>query len=709
MQFNTLAFDRAATVTRAGQFNLQQGYQQVLTAQQANAPALSTLVTGPGVYAGTDGKTYLVSPARLGYRANLPRTPDIAFTSDGTSWKITAIIQIFRGSGTDPKAVPLLLDGYRVTINPGDSTPGFTFPTVTPFSPPDSSTDVVTILKAEGAIDETLALTLLRDKPNAQIEVIGSLSYRHVYTRIIHPAPAPVPSPVPPHPFQTGRLTPFTLAQANHPVQSEAITRFSAYSAMAHAPVSANGAFLPPRPITETVTDGITADQKLGSIPCHFDPGLMDFKPVYAVIMGTGSDGTVWSQQTGQGYSRPSSGSDAFYILPDSYRLAIDANSGLPAISLLLVETPPAAAGGVSSFSLRVRLAVAPVLDGGRLEKIRESLRASQNILYAQLAIGGYSSASFLLSAMFSQLPGFQSSMLSGDAGAEVDAAGGFELVLDCSLEFYTLITKLLASADGLQGTVQFKIVTAHVDATPPIEDTTLTVDVPVVLSFQGPFPLKLAAQIDSTVPADPASITIALANPLASPLNVLGIYPTLMTTDPGLGITTGATLLSAAANQFSLAPAEQKSVALSLTGGAPLPSFTALTVDFGTCTPAFDSAGVLDHYQSIVAASGLNAAAHFSCYLLQHPDQIPSSMTNLIGMQIEVQHGDGPTLAVPLTRDTPSLDVSIPYTFAEFLAGESLTQPTFKYRAKSLFTDHSGDFGDWITQTGGMVEITPF
>jgi hypothetical protein len=244
--------------------------------------------------------------------------------------------------------------------------------------------------------------------------------------------------------------------------------------------------------------------------------------------------------------------------------------------------------------------------------------------------------------------------------------------------------------------------------AVPP--DTTLLVEVPVILSFLGPFPLKLTPQI---VPADPAnknatSITASITNPLPVPLSVSGIYPTLMTTEPDLGRTTGATLLKPSDDKLSFAPSEQKTITMAMPGGAPLAAYTSLAVDFGPATPAFDPAVVLNHYQSLVATAGIHASAHFNCYLLKHPEQIPPSFANLVGMQLEVQHSDGVVVGVPLTRDNPSMDIAIPYTFAELLAGASLSQPTFRYRAKSIYPDHAGQFSDWIPQTGGIVEVTP-
>ena len=410
MQFSTLAFNRTSVMAAMASqqaTNLQQSYQQALTAQQASAPALNTLVNGPGVYAGADGKSYLVPGARLGKRANRPQTWDIVFTSNGGSWNLIATIELFRPAGADANAIPLLMDSYQVAIDPRDATPGFTFTKVTPFNAPDGSTDVIGLLKAEGVIDENIALTLLSAKPNSQIIVTGGLTYRHTYTRTINPPVPPTPPPPPPKPPVKPPPRVFGTRNTLMPMaQREVMMSTSAFQVAA------------PHPITQTITEGVTGRQTLGAIAAHFDKDGVDNKAIYAGITGSDSDGSVWGQQTGQGYSRPSSGSYAYYVLPDSYRLALDANTGLPAMSLLLIETPPATPGGDTTFSLRIRFAIAPVLDGGRLEKMRESLSASQRIPYPQLAIGGYTSASFVLSAIFSELPGFHSSLLAADAAA---------------------------------------------------------------------------------------------------------------------------------------------------------------------------------------------------------------------------------------------------------------------------------------------------
>lgn len=701
LQLANVSALHSATLNTGVVRSLQQGYRQALTAQQANGPILTAPVSGPGVYAGTDGKNYLVPLAKLAYRANLPQTPNIAFKSDGKNWTLLLTIELRRPPGATADAMPLLMDNYRVDIQSGDQTPSFTFSKVTALEAPSDSSEVVGLLKAEGVIDETLALSILRDKPGAHLDVVGSLSYRH---NVVHRSFPPVPDP----PRPRGPALP--LLRAEMLERSFAVPVQPATMLLRETTPIRMAGVGSGEVVTTTVIEGVTADQVVtNNEKMCFPSDTRDYKPIYAEILGVGSDGTVWSQQTAQGYSRPSSNSDGYYVLPDSFRLAVDASTGLPSVNLLLITNPPATPGGNVTYGVRVRLAIAPLLDGARLERMRAEFRRAENIPYTHLSIGGYSSAVFVPSAMFSTLPGFQSGVVnSAAATSQIDAANGFELVMDCSLEFYTLLSKLLCSADGLQGTVQFQVVTSHIDSTPPVE-TTLLVSVPVVLSLVGPFAVQPLAQLDSAQSAEATatSIAVSIKNPLAVPLSITGLFPTLLQTDPDLQMT-DATVLSPSQDQMQLAGGASGSLSMKSADGKPLPAYSTLITVFGTTVPSYDSNVLLNHYHELVGGTNVNASAHFECYLLKHVDQIPPSLANLLAMQVEVQHGTGAIITVPLTRDVPAADVNIPYTFQELLAGVSLDQPTFQYRAKCIYPDHAGPLSDWTSNTGRNVLVTP-
>ena len=696
--------------------NPQGSYQQALTAQQANAPVFGVSISGPGVYAGVDGKSYLVPTARIAYRANLPQTPSISFRTDGRTWTMLMTVELFRPAGTDPSVVPLLMDNYRVQIVPGDGTATFAFTTVTPLDAPADSVDVVGVLMAEGVVDETRALALLSGSPNAYLTVVGTLNYQLQRKEIVrNPGPDPDPGPRPgPFPLMEKvepglgvedlRLPDNELVASNTHLQD-----LTPYFDVPHKHWGGIGGV---RIIT--VVTGMTVDQTLtpgNSVHACFPSSLRDFKPIYAAIMGTGSDGTVWSQETGQGYSRPMASADGYEVLPDAFSLAIDPATGLPSMSVLLVTTPPATPGGVNTYSVRVRLAVAPLLDGARLERIRGAVRRSARIPYATLVIGGYASAVFVPSSMFSSVPGVQGGIVGGTGGSpQIDASNGFELVMDCSLDFYTLLTKLLSTAGGMQGSVQFQIVTAHVDSTPPV-DATFLVSIPVCLSFLGPFPVPLTTQIDPEQPVDPAdaTLTLSITNPLPVPVTITGIFPTLLENDSDLQTITGAAVLAPTQNSLTLDGAATAKIVLNAADGKPLPAYSSLNTTYGTVTPTFDPAAVLGHYHELAGGVGVATTVHFECYLLKHPDQIPSTLANLEGMQIQIQRNGGPTIDVPLSRDVPAADINLSYSFAELLAGLSLDEPTFQYRAASVYVaGPAGPYSDWISNTGRSVLVTP-
>jgi hypothetical protein len=675
-------------------------YQNAVDDQQGNAPIFTVSPGAPGTYASSGGKSYVVPAARIAFRANLPRTPDVSFRRDGQGYTLQLTIELVLPAGTDPSATVLLLDGYSVAILPGDNGPPFNFTKVVPLVLSDRGASVIGVLQASAPIDETIGLELLRTKPNATVVVSGQAHYRQV---VVRHRPAPV------WPGEFGRPEGINPLLRPSLVNRQLLERVTLEPASQPAAVTAPGTQQSSLGYT-TTTENLTATITLtNAASCYFPSDLRDNKPIFAAILGDDADVSVWSNETSSGYTRPSPSPDEFNTLPTEFRLAFDSNTGLPSMSVILITKPPAQTGGPASYSVRVRFAIAPLLDGTKLELMRAALRGKYEIPYPKLSIGGYTAATFVPSGLFQNLPGFAADGAGAQQTQIVDAASGFELIMDCSLECYTLLTKMLATLDGISGSVQFTLVTGRDDSNPPVETTTM-VSVPVTLSLVGPLGIQPGTQLQSGTVADPAatSVSIAITNPLAVPLAINGVYPTVIASDAQLGVTTSATPLVPTVTTAALAPNGSITVVAQSPDGKPLGAFTALATAYGTTTPTFDPNAVLQHYHELAVTTGISATAHVACYLLKHPDQIPASLAGLIGMQIEVQRDGGQVVSVPLTRDAPESDVQIPYTFGDLLAGLSLDEPTFKYRAKTIFPDRTGDFSAWIDNTGHDVLVVP-
>lgn len=669
-------------------------------AQQSNAPIIQTPPSAPGTYVATDGTKYFVPLVRIAFRSNMPLTRDIAFKRDANGWNIVMLLELVRPPGTDPTATLFLPESFVVAIQPGDGTAAFTFATVSPMQLTGRGADVVGVLQARGPVDETAGVAMLRDKPKSALSVTGHIQYRHVIRVPVNPGDPGNPGG--PHPWMHDHLQ---IPEMEIPVsaaQGISETKFD----IARLPIDQK--YFEYGSTTRTV-DG-TVDAELGqNEPTCFPSDFRDNQPIYANVLGGTGDVALWSQQNGLGYTHPSVNSDEYYTLPHSFRLAIDSGSSLPSMQVILITTPPATHGGSATYTVRVKFQIAPLLDGAKLEILRASLRFANDLPYPKFSIGGYSSATFIPSGLFSNLPESGDTPTATPPPRPVDAANGFELIMDCTLELYTLLTKLLVTSDGIEGSVQFALVTARDGSSPPVETQTL-VSVPVKLSLVGPFPVSPATTLQTSSPPDPkpVSVSLAIANPLSVPLQIDGIFPTLLDGNATMDLTASATRVTPTMTSISIAPNATMTVVARQNDGSPLPDFSVLATTYGTTTPTYDPQAVLAHYHELASSTGIAATAHFSCYLLKHPDKIPATLAGLIGMQIEVQRGAGPVVAIPLTLDTPESDVEIPYSFGDLLAGLSLNEPSFRYRAKSLFPDHSGDFSAWIDNTGHDVVVTP-
>jgi hypothetical protein len=708
-------------------------YEAFQAAQQANGPLFPRGVApnGPGPLAGADNQSYFVPAARVAFRPNLPGVRDLFFDKQDAQWILQATIELVRPDGVSADAIALPIDNFIVSIDPGDGAAVFAFTKVTPLPVEGRAADVALVLRAEAVVDPNLGLNLLRQHPNAVFVISADVHFQQQLPAI-EPRPHP-PGPVQPFPRHglplerlaaveiTPALAP-ALAPAPAPASAPAVRAFrrGIYDRMALDPGFLTHIWGGPPRISAMQTRTLQLSVDKSQNGACFPSDLVANKPIYAELLGDdGTSSAVWTQETGQSWTRACAGLNRYDVLPDGFALAIDPDTLLPAMDVLLVQGPPASPGGSAAYTVRVRFAIAPQLDDARLDQIRAALRAAHGIPYASLNIGDYGSAVFTPSGLFANLPGFQSSTAGGDAGSgarTVDAANGFELILDCSLEFYTLLSNVLKSPAGLRGNVRFQLTTGKAAAAPgpatpgapPPADPTTMVDVPVRLALSGAFEVGLVAKMPTPAAPGAASVDIEISNPLNVAVTIGAVLPTFLLMDKRPDLASLATPGAATPPGVTIPPNGTAAVAAGARDGGALPPFTALVANFADLKPAFDPDALLDHFHQLASAAGVSSTVNFSCYLLRHPEQTPTTLAGLIGMKVQVQRAGGGVMDVPLTLDRPVCDLALPYSFHDLLQGMSLDQPTFAYRFCSVFPDHVGPWSDWIPNTGRNVLVTP-
>jgi hypothetical protein len=704
---------------------LQTFYANVISHQQSAAPILTEVPNRVDkVYPATDGKLYFLPQAKIARRTNRPDQLDLFIDHQADKFTLMANFDLVHHPAT-LAAIALPVDGYTVNLQPSPPGKPIAFTQVQLVPVPEGQTAVLQKLLAQTQVDLNTVLAILQSDPNAWFEVRANTYYR-LQSAATQPQPShppihhPIIIPHLPHAIlKRDRKKPETA-----PAQSAEEATMVARPVINLATINKAAIRIDPHIFIHPATPPPTDMQRLSvllttpdkdSLKGPFPPTNPANRPIYAKVDPSfGSNPDADWVQTNFGYVKDSGIPNHFYILPDSYGLAFDTALGLPNMSVLL-RSEPGQGGGPPVYRVRVRFVVMPQFDATRIKNLRKLLRDEQGIAYADLVVGGYDKASFTPTHLFDQLG---STVVAGAPDAttqQVDASGAFELVLDCTMEFYTLLTKLLVSPDasGLEGKVAITLkgdrsaeipVHLRLDRTANHPLTTRLTTEEAAMEPAGP---QAAQPAPSDVqPKGPSLVLVD--NPSQVEVTVEQILPTLLVMDEHMPYACLAADAVPSPTTLDLA-ANTTGVQVTLTPPDTFPLWSAVAVDFGNPNLKLNAAKALDRIQELAASANLASSVHVWSFLLQHPDQIPQSLAGLIGIHVQVQKGDGTPVDVRLVIGAAEQTVQIAFTLADLVAGMLPEQPTFQYRCKNIFAaGEAPTWGDWQTNTGRDLIVFP-
>ncbi|HEV7657747.1 MAG TPA: hypothetical protein VGP36_23855 [Mycobacteriales bacterium] len=432
-----------------------------------------------------------------------------------------------------------------------------------------------------------------------------------------------------------------------------------------------------------------------GDLPFSFPLAERANGPVYAAVDGTAGTATgVWVVGPAGPWARTAAGD--FGALPHEYRLAFDPEHGLPAVTVLLLA--PEADGG--EYRVRVRFHLVPWWDPELLGQLRTDIAESEGTPYPVLVTGGYDAVEFTPSTLFGSLGGD----VLGQGTTAIDAQG-FELVFDCSMEFYTLLCTMLAPATGvptgLDGHVRFTLPTGA--------DSRLTRDVPVHV--------RLDVLADGYLPVQPVPTGAGSVHELTATVRNLARAAVTATGAAGTLVVAGQPLtypvpLSAQPLPLALAAAgsEGSSATLSLTTSVPVVAdrISALDLRFTEITVAASATAVLEQVHELATATTRPTSVRVTSYQLAHPENLPAPLADLYGLEIEVRLGRRAPVTVFLTRTEPDKTVALALLIGDLVGGADPQQPGVGWRRRNLSTAGPGEFSPWQTTTGRELFVTP-
>ncbi len=706
--------------------------------QQSSLPALTAVPNRIDIlYPATDGNAYFLPQAMIAQRKDNPNAPDVFIDVKGGVYTLMITVNLIRHSSLAANAISLPVDNFTVTLQP--SAPGAPIPlNQVQILPLDPTPGLVHRLFAQQDVDLNTILAILQSDANAWLEVRADVSYRLQQKTPPPPAPQqPHPPPVVFHP-----VSPVLGVIGKHPLETARAATPNPVLAVTHSPVltavniGIDQGFIwqpppPPPSDLQKANVSLSAADKTGVKAC-FPPTNPANRSIYAKVdpsFGANPD-AVWTSIEQFGYVKESGIPNQYYILPDSFGLAFDSNQGLPAMSLIL-RKQEGAAGAPATYIIRAKFVLAPWVDAERLNNLRGWFRQGQGVAYADFVLGGYDGATFIPTDFFDSLGvtvvsgsqnngGTASGTTSSPAkNLQIDGAGSFELVLDCTQEFYTLMTSELVQpagsnkpADGLElGKVNFTLKTQDSPAFAIPKSIQLRLDStathPLIV---GTSPDAAAPVQDPAAPKGPLSFTVS--NPSEVEVTVDKLLATLLLQDehmpyPCLAEPTKP-LQSTVSPALDLQPGAKDFVISLAPPSAGLPAWSAIAVDFENVNLKLDPRAVLDKIHQLATSTDVTSTVRIWSYLLQHPDQIPSTLTGLIGIHVQIERGTAPAVDVRLTPANTQQTVQLAFTVADLVAGMSPDAPTIQYRCANMFAASESAWSTWQTNTGSDVMVFP-
>ncbi|RCG29801.1 hypothetical protein DQ384_19745 [Sphaerisporangium album] len=715
------------------------------------------VLTGPPsrvdqTWQGAPSGTYYVPAASIPRRTPSSATPAVFIGKSGDAWQLRVTLELRRHPSVAADASPLPLDGVKVAFV--TSVPGVSVVFTEVHEEPTGDPGVARRLVAVAPLDDParVAAVLQKDE-TAVLTVTGTVHWRLA----LPPEPEdeggdhgpripekyiPVDRhPRRPGPLEVGRdghgplipekyipvekipLRPDPIEYTPHadlPVR-ELFERPRIRLTLTSATLAAESLNLSPDalrldrlllrnpgrwilerpdppPRSEPHEDALTLTADRRGISMWFPTEAHANRPIYALVNGAiGFDpDTVWI--TGPaGPWKASPIPNQYYVLPTEYRLAFDTARGVPAVTALLREQPvPQGRPASAAHRVRVRFALTPWFAPEPLERLRTTIAEAENLPYPEFAVGGLEKTEFRPSSLFTGLGG---DVVEQPDGSAVDPRG-FELVYDCSLEFYTLLCRMLAPAQGpatgIEASVRVTLKTSP-------EDAGTVREIPVRIRLDAPNDEFLEVEPDGA-----GRLTARVRNLAAGSATVRQAVATLLVVAPAGHQPVDAVPADVSPLPFTVAAGGETTVTLVPREPVDPGVVGRVALDFDRVGLDVTAADVLERVHELAATVNLDTTVRVRSFQLQHAADLPPELAGLEGLEVQLRRGGTDPVTVYLTREEWDKTVHLAYTLADLVAGMSPDAPRFEWRRRNLTRTGTGPFSAWEQMAGGDLYATP-
>lgn len=361
----------------------------------------------------------------------------------------------------------------------------------------------------------------------------------------------------------------------------------------------------------------------------------------------------------------------------------------------MLVPTDAQGDDDEPDYKVRVRLSFVPEQNAQRHDQLRAWIRSQPlDAPYAELLIGGYEQAIFKPSDQFA---GLGLTFRGTDTAERTIDPHGFELLLDCSIEVYTLLTGML-TADRREVRLGEVVLRIRPDGASTVVEPR-SIDVWLRLDRPAGHPLAIE-------PAQTGATTITVRNPSAVEVRAEA-HPTMLVVDT----MTGEVVRTIAVQPLPLVVAPNGTAPVALTPASPTEQATSwnkVALSLWNLRLDLNSQLVLSQTHQLASRSNMRSKVRLSSYLLEHPDDLRRNFPDVYGIQVQLRRGTNPPITASLTIAQPSTTVDVDFSLIDLLQGMRPELPTFEYHRRNMLNSRVGDWSEWETITGRELQIVP-
>jgi len=419
------------------------------------------------------------------------------------------------------------------------------------------------------------------------------------------------------------------------------------------------------------------------AVPFVFNPNDDANRPIYRALHGAANLTGSW-QKSAAGWLRAAPFPATVYRIPDEVRLAFDPDLGTPHVVATLY------AGGQGS-AVRVLLRVAPWQDPRKVAETRALTRGEAT----QVIVGPVESAALRLGGSFPE-----GVRIIGAAGrVPISIAGGADLLMDLSLEYFQLLSDALGGAVGLPGDVEVRL-----------GDGDGTVSVPVSLRMDRVDDLPVGVEVQPPAAGGPGGspTAVRVTNRSGTAIRIGGCAATFLQLDRGT-VVPMANYPARCTSAFPIELAPGGAADLTFEPADPHDGdrWNAVLVDLLDKTMVDDARTTLLKVHRLAGGGELTWDLTISSPVFAAPT-VPTRWAELSSLEVEISAPGFETTTVVLRRDTPARTLTMRTPLSALVAGAAAGIRTATYRVRNNYLDHQGQWTAPQQQSGEELIIFP-